>query len=217
MRARARDMCSPVELATPHLPVRSHFNPCANPETAVCHKHARASSPFPYSARPRPPSARLLDVVLVCEEHGEAIDAHAPASRGRQPVLEGRAEGLVHKHRLIVAGGLVLRARRGPRSGSSAYRQGAGCEAHGRLPTPAVNTRAGSRHSNSTANCQLPAHRRLLCKELALARWVVELGVGVADLLAVDKQLKALGHARQGAVPAHGQAGRQANRRTPRQ
>lgn len=47
-----------------------------------------------------------------------------------------------------------------------------------------------------------PAHRRLLREELPLANGVVQLGVGVAHLLAVHEQLKPLGHTRQRAVPA---------------
>lgn len=43
-----------------------------------------------------------LDVVGVCEEHGEPVDAHAPSCRGWKPVLQGSAEGLINKHRLIV-------------------------------------------------------------------------------------------------------------------
>lgn len=43
-----------------------------------------------------------LDVVGVRQEHGEAINAHAPASGRWQPVLECSAEGLVDSHGLIV-------------------------------------------------------------------------------------------------------------------
>ena len=45
-------------------------------------------------------------------------------------------------------------------------------------------------------------HLRLLFKALPLHRRVVQLCVGVAQLPLVDKQLKALRHARQGAMPA---------------
>jgi len=43
-----------------------------------------------------------LDVVGVCEEHGDAVDAHAPPGRGWQTVLQRRAERLVHHHGLVV-------------------------------------------------------------------------------------------------------------------
>lgn len=43
-----------------------------------------------------------LDVVRVCEEHGQAVDAHAPPSRGWQTVLQRCAECLVHEHGLVV-------------------------------------------------------------------------------------------------------------------
>jgi hypothetical protein len=42
---------------------------------------------------------------------------------------------------------------------------------------------------------------RLLGKVLALHTRVVQLGVGVADLLAADEELEALGHAWKRAVP----------------
>lgn len=43
-----------------------------------------------------------LDVVGVRQEHGKAIDAHAPASSWWQPILECSAEGLVNCHGFIV-------------------------------------------------------------------------------------------------------------------
>jgi len=50
----------------------------------------------------------LLDVVGVGQEHGDAIDAHAPAGRRRKAVLQGGAEALVEEHGLVVAGGFVF-------------------------------------------------------------------------------------------------------------
>lgn len=44
----------------------------------------------------------LLDAVIVGEEHNQAVNAHAPATSWRQPVLEGSAERLVNKLRLII-------------------------------------------------------------------------------------------------------------------
>ena len=50
----------------------------------------------------------LLDVVAVGQEHGETIDAEAPATGGREAVLHGDAEVLVEALRLLVAVALVL-------------------------------------------------------------------------------------------------------------
>ena len=44
----------------------------------------------------------LLNVVTVCEEHGEPVNSHAPARGGGQPVLQGGQEVLVQEHRLVV-------------------------------------------------------------------------------------------------------------------
>ena len=51
----------------------------------------------------------LLDTVVIRQEHDQAVDAHTPASRGRQAVLQGRAEVLVDELHLLVT--LVLLAR----------------------------------------------------------------------------------------------------------
>lgn len=48
------------------------------------------------------PQNFYLDVVGISEEHGEAINAHAPACRWRQPVLQRCAERLVNEHGFIV-------------------------------------------------------------------------------------------------------------------
>mmetsp|Transcript_7100 Transcript_7100/g.27905 ORF Transcript_7100/g.27905 Transcript_7100/m.27905 type:complete len:619 (+) Transcript_7100:390-2246(+) len=56
----------------------------------------------------------LLDVRGVGEHHRQAVDTDAPAPRRRQAVLQGLAEGLVHEHRLVVAGSLLLRLVREP-------------------------------------------------------------------------------------------------------
>ena len=53
----------------------------------------------------------LLDVEGVGEEHGEAVDAHAPATGGRQAILQRRAEGLVHIHCLVIPSCLCLPRR----------------------------------------------------------------------------------------------------------
>ena len=47
--------------------------------------------------------------MVVREEHGEAVDAHAEAAGGRQAVLEGAAEGLVDALCLVVALRLLSR------------------------------------------------------------------------------------------------------------
>lgn len=44
-----------------------------------------------------------LDVVGVGEEHGQTVNAHAPACRWRQPILQCCAEGLIDEHGFIVA------------------------------------------------------------------------------------------------------------------
>ena len=49
-----------------------------------------------------------LDVIGVCEKHGDSVDAHAPASCGGQPVFQGSAEVFVYEHGLIVTSGLGL-------------------------------------------------------------------------------------------------------------
>lgn len=57
---------------------------------------------------PRTHSPHLLDVGSVGEQHGEAVDAHAPAAGGGQPILQRRAKVLVYQLRLVVARLLVL-------------------------------------------------------------------------------------------------------------
>ena len=56
-------------------------------------------------------AAEYLDVIGVCEKHCDAVDAHAPATRGGQPVLQGGAEGFIYEHGLIVTSGLGLEDR----------------------------------------------------------------------------------------------------------
>ena len=56
-------------------------------------------------------AAKYLDVIGVCEKHRDAVDAHAPATRGGQPVLQGGAEGFIYEHGLIVTSGLGLEDR----------------------------------------------------------------------------------------------------------
>lgn len=56
-------------------------------------------------------AAVYLDVIGVCEKHRDAVDAHAPAARGGQPVLQGSAEGFIYEHGLVVASGLGLEDR----------------------------------------------------------------------------------------------------------
>ena len=50
----------------------------------------------------------LLDVGGISEQHGEAVNTHAPASCWGQPVLKTGAEALVNKHGFIIALGLGL-------------------------------------------------------------------------------------------------------------
>ena len=45
----------------------------------------------------------LLDVDGVREHHGHTVNAHTPPARGGQSVLQGCAEGLIHKHSFIIA------------------------------------------------------------------------------------------------------------------
>ena len=47
-----------------------------------------------------------LDVCGVGEEHGHAVDAHAPAAGGRQPALQSPAEILIENLCLVVAASL---------------------------------------------------------------------------------------------------------------
>lgn len=44
----------------------------------------------------------FLDAVVVREEHHQAVNAHSPATSRGQPVLEGRAEGLVNELSFVV-------------------------------------------------------------------------------------------------------------------
>ena len=53
--------------------------------------------------------ARYFDVVVVGEQHDEALDADAPAGSGRQAVVERVEERFVDRHRLGVAGRLGAR------------------------------------------------------------------------------------------------------------
>lgn len=48
-------------------------------------------------------SRSYLDIVGVCEEHGETINTHAPTCCGWKAILQRSAEGLIDEHRLIVA------------------------------------------------------------------------------------------------------------------
>ena len=50
----------------------------------------------------------FLDVVGVGQEHGDAVDAHAPAGRRRKAVLQRGAEAFVEEHGLVVARGFVF-------------------------------------------------------------------------------------------------------------
>lgn len=43
-----------------------------------------------------------LDVVGVCEEHGETIDAHAPSGSWWQTIFQSCAEGLIDEHGFII-------------------------------------------------------------------------------------------------------------------
>ena len=52
-----------------------------------------------------------LDVVRVCEEHCQSVDAQTPSARWRQRVLERRAVAFIHEHRLVITGVLVLKQR----------------------------------------------------------------------------------------------------------
>lgn len=43
-----------------------------------------------------------LDVVCVCQEHGEAVNAKTPAASGWQAILQCCAEVLINKHGFII-------------------------------------------------------------------------------------------------------------------
>ena len=45
----------------------------------------------------------LLDVGCVSQHHGQAINAQAPASSGRQAILQTSTEALVNEHGFIIA------------------------------------------------------------------------------------------------------------------
>lgn len=49
-----------------------------------------------------------LDVIGVCEKHGDSVNAHAPASCGGQPVFQGGAEVFIYEHGLIITSSLGL-------------------------------------------------------------------------------------------------------------
>lgn len=53
-----------------------------------------------------------LDVIGVCEEHGDSVDAHAPASCGGQPVFQGGTEVFIYEHGLVIASSLGLEEKR---------------------------------------------------------------------------------------------------------
>ena len=53
-------------------------------------------------------STHLLDVDSVGEQHGQAVQAHAPACCGRKAILQAADKALIHMHGLIVSLGLVL-------------------------------------------------------------------------------------------------------------
>lgn len=52
--------------------------------------------------------AHLLDVGCVSQHHGQAINAHTPASSGRQAVLQASTEALINEHGFIITLGLGL-------------------------------------------------------------------------------------------------------------
>jgi hypothetical protein len=49
-----------------------------------------------------------LDIVVVSEEHGDPVNAHAPASSGWQAILQRSAEILIHLLSFIVTSSFVL-------------------------------------------------------------------------------------------------------------
>lgn len=49
----------------------------------------------------------LPNAVVVCQEHDEPVNTHAPAARRGQAVLQGSAEGLVDELGLVVTLGLL--------------------------------------------------------------------------------------------------------------
>ena len=53
-------------------------------------------------------STHLLDIDGVSEQHGQAVQAHAPACCGRKAILQAANKALIHMHGLIISLGLVL-------------------------------------------------------------------------------------------------------------
>ena len=46
----------------------------------------------------------LLDVIRICQQHSQTIDAHAPSSGGWQAVFESLDEGLIDALCLVISG-----------------------------------------------------------------------------------------------------------------
>lgn len=67
-----------------------------------------AAAGVPRGCSPAAPANIYLDVTGIREEHGEAIDSHAPASCRRKAVLQCGAEVFINKHGFIITCGLCL-------------------------------------------------------------------------------------------------------------
>ena len=76
---------------------------------AHCRRQSAPLLLFRMTHQSRRGSRHLFDVYGVGEQHSQAVDAHAPAACGRQAILQGSTEVLVHIHGLHVSPSLCLR------------------------------------------------------------------------------------------------------------
>lgn len=119
------------------------------------------------------PQNVYLDVVGIGEEHGETIDAHAPARRRRQPVLQRCAEGLVNEHGFIVTLSFGLN----------------------RVQHESYTLQQRMFSAIQKNQYMFHSHRCLLLKKLPLSHWIIQLSVRIADFLLHHKELKTLSEA----------------------
>lgn len=103
LSASGRKKPKSYEVRCPDCPPSSPETPPFSSRPAL----PGSESAAPWGSAHRRP-ATYLDVIGVCEKHGDAVDAHAPASRGGQPVFQGRAEVFIYEHGFVVASSLSL-------------------------------------------------------------------------------------------------------------
>lgn len=100
--------CPPVESCVTAFPAPPSPKPLLS---SLGPPHPASESGAPWgSAHWR--ANTYLDVIGICEKHGDAVDAHTPASRRGQPVFQGSAVVLIYEHGLIVASSLGLQENR---------------------------------------------------------------------------------------------------------